>query len=441
MTPIQLTRLFGLKRTLPLSAKRLPSLRPLLADLDEDSIDFETLRRLPVMGKPLFRQQCEEWLANNAELPDYFISSGGTTGKPSVAWGYLPRMSERLPQLANGALRPLAIHSTPGRQGGIPYFPSHNGTLAVPLRDASGYQICLELLQREFDFRGYERRVSIAMLPMPAAKKLAHLMLLKGLSAADLALKELHTYSSYLSTRWRQQLQSVLGAKVIDHYGFSEMMEAKAAECRHCGRFHFGEQQLWELLDSAGKAVTQVGKVGHLVVTRLLEEDDKAQPMLRYGTGDLCELGPVCSAAGEPGFRPIGKQEHCLHLRTPGGVDLYPVRYSAILEALDTSALVARIANTRHSMVTPTEGESFAKWRLLPQGEPAAGNASAVLQVEMNFEPRLFTAEWQAFEEGLRRHLSASTADWGAAEQQMGFQLATVGLPPGSLRDAEVMRS
>jgi hypothetical protein len=313
--------------------------------------------------------------------------------------------------------------------------------IAVPLRDKSGYLNCLDLLQREFSFHSFEPRISIAFLPLPAVKKLAHLMLVRGVDAGMIALTELHTFSSYLTRKWRTTLEAVIGAKVTDNYGFTEITEAWAPECRHCGHYHFGDNVLWELVDSSGRSIQQRGKGGRLLVTRLLEEGDGKQPVLRFDTGDLCELGPACSVVGEQGFRPFGKLSHCCHLRTQDGNDLYPVRYSGVLEAIDTSPFVARIANTRHSGVTPTEGESFAKWRFVP-GDPGphGGVQAATLEIEMNFEPALFAEHWRAFDAGLRAELAASTPDYSLA-QQRGFVLRIRGLPPGALMDAEVMRS
>lgn len=442
MTPLQLSRLFGLKRTLPLSVARLPSLKALLPPVEADDVDLNTLARIPITDKQRFRAQCEEWLECNHALPDYFICTGGTTGAPVVAWGYLPPQDAEAVAPADEGLRPLCIHATAGRQGQIPLPPvSWLGSIAVPLRDKSGYLNCLALLQREFSFEGFETRISSAFLPLPAAKKLAHLMLVRGVDVRQIALTELHTFSSYLTRKWRTKLEAVIGAKVTDHYGFTEIMDARASECRHCGHFHFGDGVLWELVDSDSRSIQQRGKAGRLLVTQLLEDGDRKQPVLRFDTGDLCELGPACAAAGEQGFRPFGKLGHSCHFRTEDGVDLYPVRYGGVLEAIDTSPFVARIANTRHSGVTPTEGESFAKWRFVP-GEPGphGGVMAATLEIEMNFEPALFAEHWQAFEAGLRAELAASTADYQAAERQ-GFVLRIRGVPPGALQDAEVMRS
>jgi hypothetical protein len=442
MTPLQLSRLFGLKRTLALSVRRLPSLQALRLPVDADDVDLGTLTRIPITDKHRFKAQCEEWLECNHALPDFFVSTGGTTGAPVVAWGFLPpHDAEQIMPVDEGP-RPLCIYATAGRQGEKPLpAASRLGSIAVPLRDQSGYLNCLALLQRKFSFTGFEPRISSAVLPLPAAKKLAHVMMVRGIQSRLLALTELHTYSSYLSRKWRTRLETVIGAKVIDTYGFTEIMDARASECCHCGHYHFGVNVLWELVDSVGRAILQRGKAGRLLVTQLLDEFDRKQPVLRFDTGDLCELGPVCTAVGEQGFRPFGKLVHSCHFRTSDGVDLYPVRYGGVLEAIDTSPLVARISNTRHSGVTQTEGESFAKWRFVPgEAGPHGGVVGVTLEIEMNFEPALFPEHWQAFEAELRAELSANTSDYQVAVQQ-GFVLWIRGLAPGSLSDSEVMRS
>jgi hypothetical protein len=191
-----------------------------------------------------------------------------------------------------------------------------------------------------------------------------------------------------------------------------------------------------EVIDTQGRPVTDSGKSGRLLVTRLLAEDDRAMPVLRFDTGDLVQLGPYCDFFREVGFRPWGKIDHSVFMTTDSLVDLYPVRYGDIQEALDSHPLVARIANTRHSMVTPTEGESFPKWRLRthPTGSPT------ILDIEMLFDAALFPTMWREFHQQLLMSISSTNADYEKAVGA-GFELDVVSLPPGSLRDSDVMKS
>ena len=159
--------------------------------------------------------------------------------------------------------------------------------------------------------------------------------------------------------------------------------------------------------------------------------------MLRFDTGDLVEIGPACELGGESGFKIWGKSAHSFRLKHGDLQDLYPVRYGAIQECLDTSPLVNRIKNTRHSLVTPTEGESFVKWRLV--SDPATPRVVS-LQVEMLFDPRLFMDVWLEFKSRLEAEIQSSTPQFRIASDN-GFVFNVVGLPPGTLDDSQVMRS
>jgi len=437
MSPLELSRNFALMRTWRLSRERLPSLHAQMPALTDAEVDLAALRSLPITDKAIYEARAKEWLAVNRSLPDFFIRSGGTTGAPTIQWGFLPerRPAPQQPHARDGEKKILYLKAGSGRQGAVPHFPKDTGALIAPLRDAEGYRIMVELLGQRFDFDGYEPQFSRLMIPLPAAKKLAHYMLMHRIDCSDFALTEVHTFSSFVSRAWRARIEAVLQATLIDHYGFTEIQNARAHECAVCGYYHFIDGVYPEIVDADERPLAAPGAVGKLLVTRLLAENDQAMPIVRFDTGDIVEIGTPCTKAGECGFKPWGKEGHSLCIDGDDG-RLYPVRYGDVQEAIDFDPLVARIDNVRHSLVTPTEGDTFPKWRLR---RPPAPARRAVLEIEMVFEPLLFADTWRSFEAGLRRKLAAGNPDFARAAA-MDFQLEIVGLSPGTLTDREVMK-
>ena len=82
--------------------------------------------------------------------------------------------------------------------------------------------------------------------------------------------------------------REVFGCPVLAHYGHSERV-LMAASMPDDDRYFFWPQYGWfELLDGAGKPVTQPGVLGHIVGTSF---DNRVMPFVRYRTGDLGVLG------------------------------------------------------------------------------------------------------------------------------------------------------
>ncbi len=436
MSPLELSRNFHLTRTWGLSRQRLPSLQRVMPALAEREIDLQSLRRLPVMDKAQYQILAQEWLQTNASLPHFMIRTGGTTGMPTLQWGYMPPYAPPAAPSPGEALRPLYLKAGDGRQGTVPHFPRDVGALIAPLRDEDGYRIMIEILKTKYNFAGYEDQFSRVSIPLPAAKKLVHYILVNNIELHGSGLKEVHTNSSFVTQSWRNKIESVLNAKLIDHYGFTEIQNARAHECPYCGYYHFPDTIYPEVVDARDRLLTAPHANGRLLVTRLLKEHDHAMPALRFDSGDVVQIGAYCEMAGECGFKPWGKVDHSIVIDGTGGGSLYPVRYGDIQEALDHHPLVGRIDNTRHSLVTPTEGDAFPKWRLASQGD-----CRARLEVEMLFDPRLFVEAWRAFEAQLRLALARSNREYQHAIDTAGFHLEIAGLPPGSLKDRDVMKS
>lgn len=96
----------------------------------------------------------------------------------------------------------------------------------------------------------------------------------------------------------KELLSEVFDARVFSHYGHYEMA-VLAGFCEYEDTYHVLPQYGYaELIDKAGKPVTEPGKVGEIVGTSFIT---CATPFIRYRTGDLAVLkGGHCPSCGRP---------------------------------------------------------------------------------------------------------------------------------------------
>ena len=82
----------------------------------------------------------------------------------------------------------------------------------------------------------------------------------------------------------REFVEQTINARVFSFYGMSERVII-AGECKYSSEYHIEPMYgIAELVDSAGKVITQPGVEGELVGTSLL---NYAMPLIRYKTGDI----------------------------------------------------------------------------------------------------------------------------------------------------------
>ena len=93
----------------------------------------------------------------------------------------------------------------------------------------------------------------------------------------------------------RGRIEQRWGARVIDHYGLTEVGPIASSAGRIPGFLHLNEAEyLCEVIDPAtGEAVAD-GQMGELVVTNL---GRTASPVIRYRTGDIVVRRPARAAA------------------------------------------------------------------------------------------------------------------------------------------------
>ena len=147
------------------------------------------------------------------------------------------------------------------------------------------------------------------------------------------------------------------GARVIDHYGMTEVGPVAFQDADSEGVLRVIEDSYFaEVIEPGSGTAVAPGEVGELVLTTL---GRTACPLLRYRTGDL-----VKRIAGEPGFALeggiIGRADDMVVVR---GVNLYPSAVDAVVRAVP-GIVEYRVEVSRRGALTEValkiEGEDAA---------------------------------------------------------------------------------
>lgn len=269
------------------------------AGIDGATLSPESLSDLPSLSKADIKESGHLMLSSTVdESRRKSVSTGGTTGTPlsfwidrdaSIidwahvvdAWGRIgfkldeKRAVMRGVRLGAGESRELFRYEPIRRELYISVFDLDEKSLpeirrrlrSFAARFIHGYPSAMEILAKSY--------VSAGETPPP----------LKGLLCV----------SENLHLGQREFLEEVFGCRAFSFYGMSEKV-AFAAECSCSQDLHVDPLYgVVELLDEAGKVVTEPGVVGEIVATGLLS---RSMPLIRYRTGDYAEWSSGPCACG-----------------------------------------------------------------------------------------------------------------------------------------------
>lgn len=425
-------RLRGLRETWAYAREHSPYYAGRLPSIPPEELELRHLRRVPVLTKDELRGHLDEVRCLRG-LPAYVVFTGGTTGSPLLLYGAESDLPSPPPPGPGAPLRKLGLCSGGGHHGIVPLIPGRIGYLQVPLRSRENFRWAGLLLRSEHNFEGYEPKIRLAMLPLPALKKLGHFLLEQAFDMSRLDLAVVGTFSFYLSDGWRAWLESVFRARVIDHYGFAEMKQALARECRRCGYYHFGPQTVWEVVDTRSGEPLEEG-VGKLLMTSLVPYV-RDQVLFRYEPGDLVEVGPYCPVGDDLGLRFVGRMDHATSFEE-GSRHRWVLLPTQVQELVDRCQWIGRIQDPRFQDIASTSDDEFPRWRARMVREE--GRPVLQIDLEMKSNPVLFSAEWTGFANGLRDGLLRANPVLRRLVGEEKLELRIAGLPPGGLEDSEV---
>jgi len=192
----------------------------------------------------------------------------------------------------------------------------------------------------------------------------------------------------------RARIERAWGARVIDHYGLTEVGPVAFEDWDRPGGLYVNEAEfIAEVLDAQGAPVPD-GELGELVLTNL---GRTASPVIRYRTGDVVRARTAPCASGpaylwlEGGI--LARADDMVAIR---GVNVYPTAVEAVVRAhaeiTEFRATVARESAMRHLTVEievrpGADGKAIAHVVALGLKE-ALGLTVAVHPVATNALPR-----------------------------------------------------
>jgi phenylacetate-CoA ligase len=159
----------------------------------------------------------------------------------------------------------------------------------------------------------------------------------------------------------RDAIESAWGARVIDHWGMTEL-GPMAVECAESpGGMHVLETEcVAEVVDPESLEPVAVGEQGELLITTLRRN---GSPVLRYRTGDLVVVDPDPCACGRALLRLrggiLGRGDDMITVR---GNNVFPSSIEAVIRSVDGVAEFRVIVGTRNAMdsltveIEPVEG-------------------------------------------------------------------------------------
>jgi phenylacetate-CoA ligase len=131
----------------------------------------------------------------------------------------------------------------------------------------------------------------------------------------------------------RRQIEERWGARVVDHYGLTEVGPV-GFECWEApGSMHVNEDEyICEVLDPAGERAVPEGEPGELVLTNL---GRTASPVIRYRTGDVVVRRTGRCACGRTWARlEGGVLSRADDMVTVRGVNVYPGLIEAVVRGV-----------------------------------------------------------------------------------------------------------
>lgn len=266
----------------------------------EDIRQLEDLRSLPTLSKRELQDRQEELLASNVRPRDrVYSTTGGSTGEPvgffhdrdtsAKEWAFMTtqwervgfRAGDRTAILRGTVVRGERLFERAPFQNAVIMSSYHLTEGRLPL-----YLAKLRQFRPRF-LRAY-----------PSAATLVARFMLEHAEPPIQELEAILCGSENLYDWQRQQIQEAFGCRVFSWYGQSERVSL-AGECEHDSRLHlFPQYGITELLDEAGGAVEEPGRLGEIVATGFLT---RAMPLIRYRTADVAVFASgTCEACRRP---------------------------------------------------------------------------------------------------------------------------------------------
>jgi hypothetical protein len=287
---------------------------------------------------------------------------------------------------------------------GIEALPNVRGCFALPLEKPYHFVAVQSLLRREFSFPEFSARIRALVGPLNLLKLLTLRCIEEGVDLRSFGVATVTSYGWQLTSRWRGLFEATWAARVEDIYGVSEVPGLTGHRCAACGRFHMSDLAVVEYLAPDRDAPVDAG-AARLVATALYPLV-QAQPIIRYNTGDIVDVGDVCTSSGRLGVEFLGRQDDVIFGPSESGLVplLWPM---ALNEILDGMPEVATNDDPRARTVGLRSGFGSPKYRL--ERRHGGRGLELHLGIELRWSPRQHPRAAADVVEGTRERILGSS--------------------------------
>lgn len=388
------------------------------------------LEALPVLTKELAVEHASELLATTPGPFVGVVSSGTQHGdreplRVPETDAERTALAEFVASRASGEpeARGRGLHlEVLSMQHGFPEGPAPESVLRVPWTFTAGtFQLLRALL---FEPQQGRRRVETLVIGAAALVPLTAWLYENDADFSRLKVRAIGTTGFRLGPHWRARVEALWGAPVCDNFSLSELA-VPASWCDACGHHHFDVPAVaTEVLDPVTRAPLRRG-TGVLVLTTLWPFV-QAMPLVRYWTGDLVSLGPVCAARHERGFVFRGRLTQCA--MRDGELLLTPQDVEAFLDARPEVARLPHPAVQLGLVKSPDVG--------VPRFEVSAEGAQLTVRVELRFDPGVFPGAATSLADALASALRRTSPALRRAERSKRARLSVELVRPNTLSRA-----
>ncbi len=322
-------------------AKQAPFYAKLWRDHDVDSITEASFAELPIVTKAEISAAGRSAQVRDGEVCDEIFTSG-TTSTPFVSakshseQRFIADFYKRFYEGFDLSERPRALQFNNPYHGGSISVPSPVHMHRLGVYDRGSFAYARQLLTEPQDDHGVAADVTVLVGLERILRAFAIDTAAQIGSGLETKLTSIVTYAQYLSSHSRKLIEDAFGAPVRDRYGLSEIFGG--ASQAKCG-WYFFDPSVWPevVCPQSGRAIRE-GR-GVLLLTSLYPFQ-KAQPFIRYNTGDIVEV--THSSATKPGelaIKPLGRERYAVR---DGSASTWLIVPSDVYELIDEASWITR---------------------------------------------------------------------------------------------------
>lgn len=274
---------------------------------------LDSLARLPLVTKSIMAAQPDAF--RDSEVPTAALQhTGGTTRRPllmqrgAAELKYIDQffrvvISESAPK----GEAPLCVSVLGDFHGDPTPMPYPGPTLKLNVNDS--YWDVEEIFSAPDRVIGRKIEDIILVGLESQLRILTCRLIERGYDFATSRVRSVHSTGDLITRRLRKFYEATWRCALTSRYSMSEVVGG-AELCSLCGYYHCDTHLIGEVVDPKTGKVVDSG-VGILTLTCLYPFVQK-QPIIRYRTGDVVELGPTTCAIDDLAFRLRGREMHAV---------------------------------------------------------------------------------------------------------------------------------